>query len=149
MRKIYYILGISIFVLLYTALQTRAQCSSEAQASACISQLEDGFTFLKSFQIDGQSGAKTKVEYSYVFSKDTQYYFNICSEGPGTDGIILTMYDSKRQVVSTNFSNGKFYPRLIYPCNATGIYYITFTFRESQHHCGVSVLGFRRGISNN
>jgi len=151
MRKKYYILGISIFALLCFSLQLQAQCGAKAQASACITELEDGFTFLKSFEVDGKSGAKTKVEYSYVFSKDTQYYINICSEGEGsgTDGIIITMYDSKRQMVSTNFNNGKFYPGLIYPCNATGIYYITFTFRESQYHCGGSVLGFRREVSNN
>ena len=103
-----------------------------------------GFTFLKTFKVDGQAGAKSKVEYSYVFSKDTQYFLNVCSEGTGTDGIVVTMYDSKRQMVSTNFNNGKFYPGLVYPCNATGIYYITFTFQDSQNYCGGSVLGFKR-----
>jgi hypothetical protein len=121
-----------------------AQCNAEAHANACISELQDGFTFLKTFKIDGQGGAKAKVEYSYVFSKDTQYYLNICNDGTNTDGIVVTMYDSKRQVVSTNFNKGKFYPGLIYPCNATGIYYITFTFEGSENHCGGSVLGFKR-----
>jgi hypothetical protein len=121
-----------------------AQCNAEALANDCIPRLQEGFTFLKTFKIDGAGGAKAKVEYSYVFSKDTQYFLNICSEGQATDGIIVTMYDSKRQMVSTNFNNGKFYPGLVYPCNATGIYYITFTFGESARHCGGSVLGFKR-----
>ena len=144
MRIVNIILMILLFGLFLTSNMSQAQCRSEAQASACISQLQDGFTFLRSFKVDGKNGAKPKVEYSYVFSKDTQYYINICSEGPDTDGIIITMYDAERNMVSTNYKGGKFYPGLIYPCNASGIYYLTFTFRESQHFCGGSVLGFRR-----
>ena len=144
MRQVIYILSLSIIALIFSVNSSSAQCGAEAQANACISKLQDGFTFLKTFKVDGQGGAKAKVEYSYVFSKDTQYYLNICNDGTDTDGIIVTMYDSKRQVVSTNYNKGKFYPGLIYPCNATGIYYITFTFEGSQNYCGGSVLGFKR-----
>lgn len=144
MRHVIKILGISIIVLVFSTSLTNAQCSAAAQANGCISTLQDGFTFLKTFKIDGQGGAKSKVEYSYVFSKDTQYFLNICNDGEGTDGIVVTMYDSKRHRISTNYNNGKYYPGLIYPCNATGIYYITFTFQESQNHCGGSALGFKR-----
>jgi hypothetical protein len=144
MKQVIYILGVSIIALIFSASFANAQCASEEQANDCISNLQNGFTFLKTFKVDGQSGAKEKVEYSYVFSKDTQYFLNVCNDGNATDGIVVTMYDSKRQMVSTNFNNGKFYSGLVYPCNATGIYYITFTFQESQNHCGGSVLGFKR-----
>jgi len=138
------IISIIVISFILSASVADAQCSADAKANACISNLQDGFTFLKTFKVDGQGGAKAKVEYSYVFSKNTQYFLNICNDGDGTDGIIVTMYDSKRQMISTNFNKGKFYPGLIYPCNATGIYYITFTFQDSQNHCGGSVLGFKR-----
>ena len=144
MRQVIKILGISIIALVLSASLTSAQCGADAKANACISTLQNGFTFLKTFKVDGQAGAKAKVEYSYVFSKDTQYFLNICNDGEETDGIVVTMYDSKRQMISTNFNNGKYYPALVYPCNATGIYYITFTFQESQNYCGGSVLGFKR-----
>ena len=144
MRQVIIILGISIIAFVFSTSPVNAQCGADAQANGCISTLQDGFTFLKTFKVDGHGGAKAKVEYSYVFSKDTQYFLNICNDGSGTDGIVVTMYDSKRQMISTNINNGKFYPGLIYPCNATGIYYITFTFQNSQNHCGGSVLGFKR-----
>lgn len=102
MRKIINILGISIIALVLTTSMTNAQCSAVEKANGCISSLQDGFTFLKTFKVDGHDGAKPKVEYSYVFSKDTQYFLNICTDGEVTDGIIVTMYDSKRQMVSTN-----------------------------------------------
>lgn len=144
MRQIIKILGISIIALILNTTLSSAQCSAVEKANGCISTLQDGYTFLKTFKVDGHDGAKAKVEYSYVFSKDTQYFLNICTDGEITDGIIVTMYDSKRQMVSTNFYKGKFYPDLTYPCNATGIYYLTFTFQESQNYCGGSVLGFKR-----
>jgi len=144
MRQVIKILGISIIALVLSASLTSAQCGADAKANECISTLQDGFTFLKTFKVDGQAGARPKVEYSYVFSKDTQYFLNICNDGEDTDGIVVTMYDSKRQMISTNFNNGKYYKGLVYPCNATGIYYITFTFQESQNYCGGSVLGFKR-----
>ncbi len=144
MRQVINILGISIIALIISVSYSYAQCNAEGLANSCIPKMQDGFTFLKTFKVDGQGGAKSKVEFSYVFSKGTQYFLNICSDGEGTDGIIVTMYDSKRQVVSTNYNKGKFYPALIYPCNATGIYYISFTFKDSKNYCGGSVLGFKR-----
>ncbi len=143
MKSIMKILGL-ITVAVIFSYNVNAQCNADALAQACVPKLQDGFTFLKTFKVDGMGGAKSKVEYSYVFSKDTQYFLNICSSGDATDGIVVTMYDSKRQIVSTNFNNGKFYPGIVYPCNATGIYYITFTFQGSTSHCGGSVLGFKR-----
>lgn len=144
MKIIFKIFAIVAFAAFIKHDVARAQCNAEALANNCISNLQDGFTFLKTFKVNGQDGAKDKVEYSYVFSKDTQYYLNVCSSGANLDGIVVTMYDSQRHVVSTNFNNGKFYPGLIYPCNATGIYYITFTFKGSKTYCGGSVLGFKR-----
>ncbi len=143
MKNIVKILGLITAAFIIT-FHVNAQCNADALAQSCVPKLQDGFTFLKTFKVDGLGGAKNKVEYSYVFSKDTQYFLNICANSEPTDGIIVTMYDSKRQVVSTNYNNGKFYPGIVYPCNATGIYYITFTFQGSSSYCGGSVLGFKR-----
>ncbi len=143
MKKIVTLLSI-LALLVGKSNNSFSQCDPHGYTESCISKLNDGFTFLKSFKIDGEAGSKSKVEYSYVFSKDTQYFINLCANGANTDGIIVTMYDSNRKQVGTNFLNNSFYPAFIYPCNATGIYYITFTFKDSKNFCGGSVLGFKR-----
>lgn len=125
-------------------LQAQAQCAPSAHTNTCITELVDGFNFVKSYDINGEVGTKEKIEYSYVFAKGTQYFMNICAEGDGTDGIVLSLYDSNRKKVGTSYANGSFNKGIIYPCNATGIYYITFTFEGSQKHCGGAVLGFKR-----
>lgn len=133
-------------VILFVTIQSDGytQCDPDQKVEACISSLKEGFTFLKSYRVDGDGGSKSKVEYSYVFSKDATYYINICNDGGETDGIVVTLYDSGRKPVSTSFANGKYFNQIIFPCNATGIYYITYTFQDSKNHCGGSVLGFKR-----
>jgi len=120
------------------------QCDAAQYAEESVQKLPPQFTFLKSFKIDGHSGQRQKVEYSYVFSKDTNYAINLATGGEESDGIVINMYDAKRQKVATNSLNGKIYGGLQYPCKATGIYYITFTFENSTNFCGGSVLGFKR-----
>ncbi len=135
---------ISVVSLVLFMTQAKAQCDPVAYTDACVPQLADGFNFVKSYEIDGAGGSKDKIEYSYVFAKGTQYFMNICAEGESTDGIVLSLYDSNRKKVGTSYANGNFNRGIIYPCNATGIYYITFTFETSKNHCGGAVLGFKR-----
>ena len=61
------------------------QCDPENFSNTCIPKLATGFNFLKSYKIDGEGGAKDKVEYSYVFTKGTQYMINLCATGTATD----------------------------------------------------------------
>jgi len=121
-----------------------AQCNADALINQCIPKLAAGFNFLKSYKIDGEGGAKDKVEYSYVFTKGTQYMINICAPNQPTDGIVVTLYDSNRNKVATSKVNGQFISAIAYPCNATGIYYIQYTFDGSSTYCGGSALGFKR-----
>lgn len=143
MKAIYILIGTLSFIFMLN-FQADAQCDPSAHTDECVSQLADGFNFVKSYEINGAGGSKDKIEYSYVFAKGTQYFMNICAEGGSTDGIVLSLYDSNRKKVGTTYTNGSFNKGIVYPCNATGIYYITFTFEESQKYCGGAVLGFKR-----
>lgn len=121
-----------------------SQCNPDNFANACIPKLSSGFNFLKSYKVDGEGGNKDKVEYSYVFTKGTQYMINVCANGSATDGIVVTLFDSGRNKVASSKINGQFISAIAYPCNATGIYYIQYTFDGSTGHCGGSALGFKR-----
>lgn len=120
------------------------QCDSENLSNACIPKLATGFNFLKSYKIDGEAAAKEKIEYSYVFTKGTQYMINLCATGTATDGLVVSLFDSNRNKVATSKVNGEFISAIAYPCNATGIYYIQYTFDGSAAKCGGSALGFKR-----
>ena len=139
MKKLIFIV-LSVFVLSH--LEVIGQCNSESFSTACIPKLAAGFNFLKSYKIE--KGGKDFVEYSYVFTKGTQYMINLCANGTATDGIVVSLFDSGRNKVATSKINGQFISAIAYPCNATGIYYIQYTFDGSAGKCGGSALGFKR-----
>ncbi len=143
MKKIILALLLIAMVGLGSTSNLIGQCNSDNFSNACIPKLAGGFNFLKSYKIDGDGG-KEKVEYSYVFTKGTQYMINICSDGQATDGIVVSLFDSGRNKVATSKINGQFIAAIAYPCNATGIYYIQYTFDGSAAKCGGSALGFKR-----
>lgn len=124
--------------------QSFAQCNSEELSSTCIPKLTTaGFNFLKTYKINGERDL-TKVEYSYVFTKGTQYMINLCDQNANQNTITVTIYDGQRNKVASNKVDGKLLAGLIYPCNATGIYYMQYTFEESSARCGGSALGFKK-----
>ena len=139
-RLAFFILSIALL----TSSEAMSQCNADNLSTACIPKLAGGFNFLKSYKIDGAGGTKDKVEYSYVFTKGTQYMINICANSQPTDGIVVSLYDSNRNKVATSKVNGQFIQAIAYPCNATGIYYIQYTFDGSSGYCGGSALGFKR-----
>lgn len=139
MKKISFIV-LSIFIL--STLEVIGQCNSEELSNLCIPKLSTGFNFLKSYKIE--KGGKDYVEYSYVFTKGTQYMINLCAPGEGTDGIVVSLFDSNRNKVATSKISGQYITAIAYPCNTTGIYYIQYSFDGSTNYCGGSALGFKR-----
>jgi hypothetical protein len=134
------ILVLTLYVL--TAADVFGQCQADVLSSQCIPKLAAGFNFLKSYKIE--KGAKEIVEYSYVFTKGTQYMINICAPTQPTDGIVVSLFDSNRNKVASSKVNGQFISAIAYPCNTTGIYYIQYSFDGSTSYCGGSALGFKR-----
>jgi len=140
---------LSIFILILAAgfiikTEASAQCDPGTFANVCIPKLSGGFNFLKAYKVDGEGGNKTKVEYSYVFAKGTQYMINLCTGNGDADGVVVTLYDSNRNKKVSNVYEGEYLSAIQYLCNATGIYYITYTFENSSQYCGGSALGFKR-----
>jgi hypothetical protein len=121
-----------------------AQCDAASKAAGCAPGPESGYTLIKSFEVDGKGGTKSKIEYSYVFTKGTKYLVNVCGGNKTPDGVVVTLYDKYRNKVASNLVNGKIVKAISYPCSATGIYYITYTFEKSKEYCGGSTIGFKR-----
>ena len=145
MKKSVLVLSIIGLLSVVAMGDTYAQsCNTELYITKAMQNLSPGFTFVKSYRIDGRSGRRPKIEYTCVFSKDTDYDVQIQSQAGGASGIVATLYDSRRNKISTNFLSGKTYPSFRYTCRSTGIYYLTFTFQNSKEFCGGAVLGFKR-----
>ncbi len=121
-----------------------AQCNTELYINKSMKSLSPGFQFSKSFRVDGRGGARKKVEYTCVFSKDTNYMIKMSGKDGSSKGIIGVLSDSRNNKLVSSFYNNKFLDGWQYKCRSTGIYRLTFTFKDSQSFCGSAVLAFKR-----
>jgi hypothetical protein len=135
---------LALFLLLGSAPAAYSQCNVELYSQRSLKSLQPGFMFVKSFRIDGKDGSRRKIEYTCVFSKGMSYQIHITAADGEADGIVGTLYNPERKRLASNHLDGKFYKVLQYNCNATGIYYLSFTFRESASFCGAAILSFKR-----
>jgi hypothetical protein len=139
MKKLF-VFVFSVFAL--SGFNSSAQCNAEVLSTQCIPKLASGFNFVKSYKVE--KADKSYVEYSYVFTKGTQYMINICAPDQNSDGIVVTLEDSERNKVASSKVNDQYISAIAYPCNKTGIYYIRYTFDDEASYCGGSALGFKR-----
>lgn len=143
MKKFLFIASALLLTVVFVN-QSSAQCNAELYINKSMKSLSPGFQFLKSYRIDGRGGTRKKIEYTCVLSKDTNYQINITGKDGGSNGLIATLYDAKRNRLISSYYNNKFLPGVVYKCRSTGIYYLSFTFKDSQSYCGAAVMGFRR-----
>jgi hypothetical protein len=144
MKKILVISLMSCMLWAFSSHIIMAQCNTTELSKNCIESIQEGFIFIKNFSVDGQDGQIQKLEYSYIFAKDTKYFLNLVNSEGSSDGIVVTISDSRRKEITRNYVNGKFFPAIIFDCKSTGIYYLTYTFEGSGSDCASSALAFKK-----
>lgn len=138
MKKI--LVALALFIFSELVYISSYACDASKYKQQCVSQLGSEYTYLKSFQLNGEA------EYSFVFSKGTLYMLTTANAlGEATD-IEIQLFDPSHKLIVSNYDkkNDKYYP-INYPCNSTGVHYMKFIFNGKSKDCGLSVLGFKRG----
>lgn len=143
-----FIMKHSIFLILFACLlfnfSSFAQCDDDIQTAKSVKELESGFIFMKSYRVNGKDGQRKQVEYTCVLNKDTNYMLRVVGKDGKSIGIIATLYDSQRNEVATNHLNNKIFDGWTYKSGATGVYFLTFTFKDTQSYCGGASMGFKK-----
>lgn len=119
------------------------QCQTDDFLDNCASRLEN-YTFIKAFNSDmKKSGSE---EFSYIFSKGSSYMIIVCDQNVAGERMIVSLYDRNRKLIASSYNSKTktYYPDLLYPCSATGVYYLVANFEGSKGGCGVTILGFMK-----
>ena len=120
---------------------SNAQCTEDNVRDACSNNLKSGFTYLKTYDVDGVG------EYSYVFSKGNTYLIQTCENSGLNKNTRITIYDRTKRRLTTNYdtkTGDLKNPFLGYLCKMTSIYYVKFEIDEdADEECGVAILGFK------
>ena len=132
----------TILIGLFMATHSFSQCNPEELVNSSVSTMPSGYNFLKSYKIEGGPDLE-KIEYSYVLTRGTSYILTLKDRNKSI-GTIVTLFDTKRNKIASNKIGNEMVSALSFPCNATGIYYIQYTFDPGSNRCGGSALGFKR-----
>jgi hypothetical protein len=119
------------------------QCQTDEFLDNCASKLED-FTFIKAFNTEMTKPGNE--EFSYVFSKGSSYMVIVCDQNLTGNRMIVNLYDRNRKLIASSYNSKTktYYPDLLYPCAATGVYYLEANFAGAKGGCGVTILGFMK-----
>lgn len=137
---------IVLILALGMAQLAHGQCSTVEKMDDCISRVTNDYTFLKSYRIEPDDLLNGDIEYSYVFTKDTDYLLALCQDTTNgkKSSMKVDVYDANRQLIVTNVYDKRFMGKIGYKCRATGMYYFRFSFPNQANTCGISVIGFKR-----
>ncbi len=132
--------GLLLLLIFHSA---GAQSLSLQNRPDCISQLLPGMNFIKNYKLDNSSDKRSKIEYSYVFTKGTTYNIHIChGESKNVKTPEIAIYDYNRNKVASNVSEGKTLNSILYQCSASGIFYLQYILDQSSPYYGESILSF-------
>lgn len=141
--------NIKLFSLLTLSTLTSpllAQCDNEDFLDDCADLLGD-YRFVKSYNSEFSKSGKDggEMEFSYVFSKGTNYVITICNNGD-ENPMVLELYDRNRKKISSSYNSKtkKHYSKVGYACTATGVYYLKTKSTSSKGSCGVCIIGFKK-----
>lgn len=140
--------GIIFFVSLYSQGLFAQKCNLKQFRDKCVTTLhrQRGYTFLKSYPLDGQGGVKKKIKYSYILSRGTTYLLTMANRRADSKGISVTISTKSGKTLLSSYDENKkkFHSMVGFKPKVTGVYYFTFEFQHTRNYCAASVLGFKR-----
>ena len=143
-KNIRLILLIVIGVSLFTK-YSFGQYETDVFLDKCASNLGT-YNYINSFISYAHQRKKATTEYSYIFSKGSSYMMVACTENASGGKMVISLYDRNHNLIASTYDEEtkKYYPDLLYPCSATGVYYIKATFEGTKNGCGMCILGFSK-----
>jgi hypothetical protein len=111
----------------------------------CVMNSGPDTKYLKDFRIQlAKAPAAGEMRYKTQMSlwKNTKYKFSMCTAEDSKGELILTIKNDANQVVLSSFDQktGKTYKSVELTCNRSGIYQLSYDFKDGQQGSGVGVI---------
>ena len=121
-----------------------AKAQTEDELVEMCGMLAKGATYLKEFKVKLDAGdPPPQQRHSIVLTKDTRYRFAVCSSKDQPGKVVLQIYDNTR-LLGTTFmvATGKDTPTFDLTCQKTGVYHLSFYFKDGQSGLAAGTLSF-------
>ena len=119
------------------------QCDSDGFLDRCSPALET-YTYIKKFPVAIKRKSEKNTVFSYVFSKGSTYKLIVCDQDVKGKKMVINFYDRNHKLIASTYDrkSRQHLEVLLFPCTATGVYYIEGQFEGNSGGCGVCILGF-------
>jgi len=119
--------------------------TTDKLVSSCVMDAGPDCKYLKDFRIQlAKATAAGEMRYKTQMSlwKNTKYKFSMCTAEDSKGELILTIKNDANQVVLSSFDQktGKTYKSVELTCNRSGIYQLSYDFKDGQQGSGVGVV---------
>jgi hypothetical protein len=140
--KTFFVLFFSLLFPAKISAQNWAICDEDKLKLQAYQSLPKDYTLLRSYRIANKCH-KLNMEIC-LMSRDITYTVRIAGDSGGWQGIIVCLLDENhKELLSSNINHTQF-NGFTFRCKKTGVYYLYFTFQDSQSVYGGAVLGFKR-----
>lgn len=138
----------ALFLLLgivFLSSPATAQCDETVFVDACAANLGEEYSYLRTFESE-EIEESTDYPYTgaFLFRKGVNYVFTSCGVSEKEERIVVNLYNRTRKKVASTYNkeSGKHYEKMIFKCNATGIFFVQTLTALDEKSCGITMLGF-------
>jgi hypothetical protein len=123
--------------------------NTDAMVTSCVVNAGPNSKYLKDFRIElGKASTSSDFRYKAQMSlwKNTKYKFTQCNAENSKGQLILIIKDDANKVVTSSYDqkSGKIYPTIEFICNKSGIYQLSYDFKDGQQGSAVGVVSMVR-----
>ena len=122
-----------------------AQCDEDGFVDACAGNLGEGYSYLRTFEAEEIKGS-TNYPYTgaFLFRKGVNYVFTMCEGVTDSSKIVVNVYNRTRKLVVSSYheETDRYFDKMIFKCNATGIFFVQTLMPLGEDNCGITMLGF-------
>ena len=122
-----------------------AQCDQDGFVDNCAGNLGEGFSYLRTFEAEEIEGS-TNYPYTgaFLFRKGVNYVFSMCEDVADSSKIVVNIYNRTRKLVVSSYheETDKYFSKMLFKCNATGIFFVQTLMPLGEDKCGITMLGF-------
>jgi hypothetical protein len=135
---------IALLLLLSTGFILHGQ-TTDPLVSKCAMNAGPDSKYLKDFRIQlakAPSAGELRYKTQMSLWKNTKYKFSMCTAEDSKGELILTIKNDANQVVLSSYDpkTGKAYKSVDLVCNRSGIYQLSYDFKDGQQGSGVGVV---------
>lgn len=119
--------------------------STDQLVNSCVMNAGPNCKYLKDFRIQlakAPSAGEMRYKTQMSLWKNTKYKFSMCTSEDSEGELILTVKNDANQVVLSSFDSktGKTYKSVELTCNRSGIYQLSYDFKDGRQGSGVGVV---------